>query len=108
LSQVLQAHTWQEREKYLCQAYKYAAAMHNRLKITEPLSQDVSQFHGRPFWTISMGVFSRAISEKIEDVGIKKLTEKRLIGGIDHISDNTDILEDASRRRLFKDFYVMD
>jgi len=107
LSQVLQAQNWQEREKYLCQAYKYVAAMHNRLKITAPLSQDLSQFHGRPFWTISMGVFSRAISEKIEDVEIKKLTEKRLIGGIDQISDNTDILEDASRRLLFKDFYML-
>jgi hypothetical protein len=108
LNLVLQAQNWKEREKYLCQAYKYVAAIHNRLKITEPLSEDVSQFHERPFWTISMGVFSQAISIKIDDAGIKKLADKRLIGGIDHISDNTDILEDASRRPLFKDFYAID
>jgi hypothetical protein len=81
--------------------------MHNRLKITEPLGEEVIQFHERPFWTISMGAFSRALVEKIEDSGIKKLVEKRLIGGIDQISDNTDILEDTSRRTLFKDFYCV-
>jgi hypothetical protein len=108
LEQILQAHTWKEREKHLSLAYKYVAGMHNRLKITKPLAEDVSRFHERPFWTISKGVFSQAIAAEISEPEIKKLVAKPLIGGIDQISDNTDILEDASRRRLFKGFYVLD
>ncbi|MDR3612134.1 MAG: DUF4037 domain-containing protein [Candidatus Obscuribacterales bacterium] len=108
LEQILQASTWKNREKYLSHAYKFVAAMHNKLKITETLSEDVAQFHGRPFWTISMGAFSQAIAAKITEPEMKKLAQKRLIGGIDQISDNTDILEDANRRLLFKDFYGLD
>jgi len=54
-----------------------------------------------------MGAFSQAIAAKITEPEIKKLVKRRLIGGIDQISDNTDILEDASRRLLFKDFYML-
>jgi hypothetical protein len=108
LMQILHGCTWQEREQYFNVAYKYVATMHNRLKLTEALAEDVSRFHERPFWTISMGVFSQAIAAQIKEPEIKKLVEKRLIGSIDQISDNTDILGYASRRSVFKDFYAID
>ena len=68
LSRALLAKDWQEREKYLAEAYEYVAAMHNRLGITEPLSANVSSFFGRPFLVIHLaGKFADAIRASITD-----------------------------------------
>ena len=108
LQSVLNARNWNEREKHLGVAYKYAASMHNRLQITPPLSEELSQFHDRPFWVISKGAYSQAITAQITSPQISRLVEKRLIGNIDQISDNTDILEDCTRRSILKNLYKVD
>ena len=106
VTKVLHATSWKERDTNLCLAYGILAQMHNALNITEPVSPKVSQFWSRPFRIIGGERFARAIIECIEDSEIVRLTKRRLIGNIDLISDNTDLLEDKSLRLALKTFYT--
>lgn len=102
----LSAETWQEREKFLVEAYEFVAAMHNSIGITKPLPANAGQFFGRPFLVIHLhGNFAGAICERISDPEIKRLAGGRLIGGIDQISDNTDILSDPQWRPVLRKLY---
>jgi len=105
-AEVLAARSWQDREQHLVAAYQLVAEMHDRLKITEPISADVGDFFGRPFQVIHLhGKFADAISERISDPSLKHLAKKRLIGGIDQISDNTDILSETEYREVLRQLY---
>lgn len=104
--QVLSAETWQEREKHLVKAYEFVARMHNKLQITEPLSTKADNFFGRPFRVIHLhGDFAGAICRQITDSEAKRLAEKELIGSIDQISDNTDILSNPQWRPILCKLY---
>jgi len=65
----------------------------------------VSQFWSRPFKIIWGEKIALAIIQQIKDPEIVPLTKKSLIGSIDIISDNTDMLEDPSLRTILKALY---
>ena len=105
LTNALHAGSWQEREAGLCNAYEIIAGMHNALGITAPMVAKVSQFWSRPFKIIWGEKIALAIIQQIKDPEIVPLTKKSLIGSIDIISDNTDMLEDPSLRTILKALY---
>jgi hypothetical protein len=105
LQAALAAATWQARGELLAAAYEALAANHNALGITDPLPAACTPFWGRPFPVIHGERFSRAIAARISDPALRRLAERAPAGGIDQISDNTDILENTPRevtRRLFE------
>ncbi len=106
-TEVLAARTWQERETHLIKAYTYVATMHDRLEITEPVLATVGDFFNRPFKVIHLhGKFADAICSQISDPTLKQLAGKRLIGSIDQISDNTDILSDVGYRHVLRQLFT--
>ena len=105
LTQALHAESWPEREDALCTAYEIIAGMYNALGITVPMVAKVSQFFNRPFKIIWGEKFALAIVQQITDPEVIPLTKKSLIGSIDIITDNTDVLEDASLRPMLKVLY---
>ena len=105
LRRVQLAETWQEREEHLCAAYEYVAAMHDALGITEPLSLKVVPFFGRPFRVIGTEAIVEAIRACIADPEVQRIASGRLIGGIDQLSDSTDLLVDAHRRMTLRKLY---
>lgn len=106
LKKVLSAETWREREKFLAVAYEYVAEMHNRLKITESLPAKADKFFNRPFLVIHLhGKFADEICSRITDPVVKRLAEKPLIGSLDQVSDNTDILSDPQWRMTLRKLY---
>jgi len=113
LTNVQSAVTWREREDALCKAYEFVARKHNRLGISETMPEQVSPFYDRPYKVIQGGTFANAIARQVSDPMIRKLSQKRLIGGIDQITDNTDFkfinqscAADQSRERnVIRDFY---
>lgn len=84
------ASNWKVREEALCNAYEYIACKHNRMGITDRIDEKVSLFYDRPFRVIQGSKIAQAITKSIHDPTILKLKERRLIGGIDQITDNTD------------------
>jgi len=97
--------TWQEIEGGLSPAYETIARMHNALKLTKPLPEKVSSFHGRPFMVIHGDGFASALAEGIHDPEVKRLTQGRIIGSLDLISDSTDLLEATYFREKIRAFY---
>ena len=85
------AKTWEQREKALCNAYKLLVRKHNALGITEPIPEQVSSFHGRPFQVIHGDIVAKAIAQKITNVDLKRISARGLIGGIDQWSDNSEL-----------------
>lgn len=105
LRQAQFAQTWLEREQGLTEAYQRVAAMHNELGITAPLPTTVRDFFNRPFKVMALHGFAAALCARLTDPEVQQLAQGGLIGGIDLISDNTDILSAThwrpSLRRLF-------
>ena len=106
LTNVLHATSWKERERSLCDACSVLVKNHNSLGITAPISAEVSQFWGRPFQVIWGEKIARSIVEYIEDPEVVPLTKRSLIGSIDLISDNTDLLEGKAFRLALKALYA--
>ncbi|MBS4177654.1 DUF4037 domain-containing protein [Lederbergia citrea] len=90
LTNAQSARTWREREDALCKVYEFIASKHNQLGITENMTNQVTFFYDRPFKVIQGGMFADVIARKITDSAIRKLSQKRLIGAIDQVTDNTD------------------
>ncbi|MBD0292663.1 MAG: DUF4037 domain-containing protein [Jiangellaceae bacterium] len=99
------AATWEEREAALCEAYEELARMHNALQITAELRVTTSAFFRRPFRVIGGQRFADAIVATIDDPDVRLLADRRLIGGIDQVSDNTDLLEGTQWRGRLRWLY---
>lgn len=106
LTNVLHATSWKERETGLCDAYEILVGIHNSLGITTPISAEVSQFWGRPFKIIRGEKIAKTIIEYIKASEVVSLAKRSLIGNIDLISDNTNLLEDESLRLALKALYT--
>jgi hypothetical protein len=103
---VLQATTWQDRESALGEVYETLARRHNHLGITESLLEKVSPFYFRPFQVIRADRFAEAIREQITDPAVRQMAEHSLLGGIDQLSDSTDLRSDASWRPALRKLYT--
>jgi hypothetical protein len=106
LQQALSAGDWQERQEYLGAAFEYIAARHNQLGLTETLPEKTTSFFGRPFRVIGGEKFSRALCARITDPIVRRLTGLPLIGSIDQISDNVDLLSDPHRRIALRNLWL--
>lgn len=102
LHAVLHAETWKEREAHLTQAYRVAARMHNDLRITTPLPTEVSLYHDRPFLVIHAERFAAALKDRLGDAYLRSLPD---IGGVDQVTDNTDVLSHAPLFRALSSLY---
>ena len=99
------AETWQMREAGLSRAYEYLARMHNALAITDPLPEEVSGFHNRPFQVIGGEAFAEAICRRIGSEEVKRIAARRLIGSIDQFSDSTDLRSWPLWRPILRQLY---
>ena len=100
------AETWAEREQGLAEAYQLVAAKHNGLEITEPLPVTVREFFGRPFKVMALHGFADALSAQIADPEVRRIANRCLIGGVDMISGNTEILSDPHWRPVLRSFFT--
>jgi hypothetical protein len=80
--------------------------MHNALEVTDPLPTSVRPFFGRPFQVIALHGFADAIAARIEDPVVQSIASHPRIGGIDQISDNTDVVSDEQWRGVLRTFYL--
>jgi hypothetical protein len=106
LSKVLEARTWQARDERLAKAYKGIAGKFDSLGVIPPVNDQVAPFYSRPFYVVWGEKIAKDILAMISDPGMREIASLSPIGGIDLISDNTDLLAGAefrkSLRQLFK------
>ena len=108
LQQALAATTWQDREAQLSIAYEYVARMHNSLGVTPPLPEQTRAFFGRPFQVIALHGYAEALCERIQDPEVKVLAGETLIGSIDLISDNVDLVANGRFRFALRKLYEIE
>ncbi len=108
LQQALAATSWQDREAHLCRAYEIIARMHNSLQVTPPLPEQTRQFFGRPFQVIALHGYAEALCAKIQDPQVKALAGATLIGSIDLISDNVDLVANGRFRVALRKLYEVE
>jgi hypothetical protein len=99
LRSVQRATTWHERDAALTPVYETVAGLHNYLGITEPIDPQVRFYHGgRPFHVIHGERFAAAIVDTIEEPEVRSLVQSAgLIGSVDQVSDNVDVVSDPDR-----------
>ncbi len=118
---VHRARTWQERDRWLGEAYQAVAARHNRLDLTEPMPETTRAFFGRPFRVLALHGFSDALLRTItesngsamprgweaepSDPDMARIAQRRPIGAIDQFSDSTDLLEATELRPILRALY---
>ncbi len=106
LLDAIHAPDWSLRESALADAYEIVASMHNALGITQSRPAGTTRFFNRPFRVIHLEAdFAAALRSKIQDPEVRRIAAGRLLGGIDLISDNTDLLCDVEYRRRLRSLY---
>ena len=105
LENVLNASSWEERDTFLSMAYEKIGEIHNNLEVTSRLDCTPSSFWGRPFTVIHGERFAESLKNAIHDKEVRFIADKHLIGNIDLVSDNTDLLEDPARRKELMAIY---
>ena len=100
---VLLSPTWKERESNLARAYRVIAAMHNALKITRPIVEDVRNYHGRPYLVFDSPDLIRDILNSFTDEGVKAI--RHGLGSVNQFVDSTDQLSHHSLAEMLKRLY---
>jgi hypothetical protein len=96
LAAALAAPGWPTAEDHLCQAYGLAAALHNRLGLTDPLDTAVRAYHKRPQRVLFAGRFADALHAGVTDTAVRALPAA---GTVDQFADSVRLLGDHTARR---------
>lgn len=99
---------WQEREKFLAQAYAIVAQMHNTLNLTKPLETRVAKYHNRPYLVLHAETIIKEMLVAITDPNVRKVLTSDstgVIGSLDQWIDSTDILSNGRLCNNLKYFY---
>ncbi len=102
-SETLNADDWPKREAALVRACGIVAERTNELRLCPPIEATASRFHDRPFLVIHGERFSDAIRAAIHDPAVLALPEH--LGGIDQVSDSTDLLSYPKLRTRLRSLY---
>ena len=106
LERALHSQSWQAREDHLAVAYETLGRLHNRLGVTETLPEQVRDFFGRPFRVMALHGFADALARAIVDPAVQAIARRPLIGNIDLVSDNTDVLENHCWQPILRTLYT--
>jgi hypothetical protein len=107
LRSVQRATTWHERDAAVTPVYETVAGLHNTLGITEPIDPRVRFYHGgRPYHVIHGERFAAAIADTIEEPEVRGLVQRAgLIGSVDQVSDNVDVVSDPEHVAKLRALY---
>jgi hypothetical protein len=101
LQNVIDAGSWSQRENALMAAYEKVAAMHNALRITEPVAIDAYQLWNRPF-TVVWGDFINVLRAEIKDPEVQHIAERWPTGPVDRFREM--LWHQRDRKRLLRVF----
>ncbi|MCB2209572.1 DUF4037 domain-containing protein [bacterium] len=99
----LDGQTWKIREGCLNEALIKLVQATNALGLAADVPAEVSLFHGRPFLVPPAGQLVDALLAAITDPAVSALPQH--LGGINQISDNTDLLDSLDHCRKMRVIY---
>ncbi len=99
LNDITNATCMKQRQLSLCRAFEVLAVLHNELAITKPVPAKCRAWHNRGFNAIHGEEIALTITDSIAGTEMQSIIGKGLIGNIDQLSDNTDLLANRIHRR---------
>ncbi|MCM5552030.1 DUF4037 domain-containing protein [Pleomorphomonas sp. NRK KF1] len=96
LNAAMTAESWEDRQRYLAQAYLAAAEMHEPAGFSLSVTPRIGPYFGRPFLTINAEDISAGLASAITD---PLLRGRAVIGSIDQITDATPLIVAPDRAR---------
>ena len=105
LETALSAPAWQARHAALLAAAAWLVNRQNALGLTAPLDSAGRPFHTRPFRVIDAERFVPAFAAAVRDPAVAALFSRRVLGNVDQISDNTNLLVWPARCRALAAVY---
>jgi hypothetical protein len=103
LADALNASDAGAREAALAWAYTALAGRHNETELTNPLDPGTGSYHDRPARVLMADRFTEACLATVDD---SELRELPLIGSVDQLVDNADVLQDPGLYRQLAALYV--
>jgi hypothetical protein len=103
LAAALRARGIAQREESLSRAYRALAERHNRTGLTVAVDPGIRTYHERPARVLMADRFTEATLSTVTDPALSALP---LIGGIDQVVDNTDVLSDPVNCRRLAGLYA--
>ena len=103
LAAALSAGGYATRERALIDAAEAFARRHNALGITESVDPSARFFYNRPFRVLGSRRFVDACLARVQDPWLRSLP---LVGGIDQLSDSTDVLSVPAAAGRVAGFYA--
>jgi hypothetical protein len=100
---ILNASSWNDREQYLAEVYGFLAKMHNSLSLTQHISEEVTDYYGRPYLVIHTIRFADALNKIITDRDVALLPSHT--GSIDQLLDQPDPIFNTKSYQRIKDVY---
>jgi hypothetical protein len=91
LERALATSDWRECEEHLVRAYAVVGRLHNALGVTGWVSEEASQFHGRPYRVLHAERFAEATERAIGSDVVRAWPPR--VGSVNQFSDATDVLE---------------
>jgi hypothetical protein len=105
-ARALRADSWREREDALAAAYEVVAGLHNALAITPPLDPRPRPYYSRPFRVLFAERFCEALLAAIVEADVRAIVDRAgVIGSIDQVSDNVDLVASAQRATRLRALY---
>jgi len=95
---------WKEREGHLSQAFRVIARLHNELRITRPIREDVSQYFGRPYMVFEEPDLLRDILNSFTDDEVKAI--KHGLGSVNQFVESTDQISRKELSEMMKALYT--
>jgi len=101
---VLLSEAWTEREGHLSQAFRVIARMHNELRVTRPIPEDVSPYFGRPYMVFEAPHLAKDIIDSFTDEEVKAI--KHGLGSVNQFVESTDQLSSKELSEMLKGLYT--
>ncbi len=101
--EVLLSLTWKERERHLSRAYRVIARLHNALQITRPITEEVTNYFGRPYLVFEAPHLIEDIIDSFTDEEVKAI--KHGLGSVNQFVDSTNQISNNSLAAMLKTVY---
>jgi hypothetical protein len=103
LARALAAADAPERESALAAAWAALGHRHNTAGLTDPIPVTIGRYHNRPAKVLMADRFTEALLATVSDSLLRALP---LIGAVDQVIDNTDVLSSPTLYRRLAALYI--
>lgn len=102
LADAVHAPSRSRRESALAEAYRALARRQNASGLVAPIDATIGNYHDRPAQVLMADRFTEALLATVSDPGLRALP---LLGSVDQVVDNTDVLSTPQRYRRLAALY---